>query len=181
MRLRGSRSWRIFAAAAAVLAWASPVRGQGSSESAPAYRATPAAIAGLIDPLVRGRGEFGVAVYSVEQQAPLYLHNADWALVPASNMKLFTTAAALDRLGPDFQYTTSVYADGALLADGMLVGDLVLVGRGDPTISGRFYGDSATYVFDRRSRPAPATPPCRPPCESPRSGSASRARSRASC
>lgn len=145
-----TRSWPIVAVAAAFLAWASPALGQGSSEGAAAYRATPAAIAGLIDPLVRGRGgELGVAVYSVEQQVPLYRHNADWALVPASNMKLFTTAAALDRLGPDFQYTTSVYADGALLADGTLVGDLVLVGRGDPTISGRFYGDSATYVFDR--------------------------------
>lgn len=132
------------------LAFAGPLLAQGSGDVDPAYRATPGAISRLIDPIVRGRGgEIGVAVYSVERQEPLYLHKADWALVPASNMKLFTTAAALDRLGPDFQYTTSVYADGALLADGTLVGDLVLMGRGDPTISGRFYGDSATYVFDR--------------------------------
>lgn len=145
-----TRSRWILGCAVGALAWTSPLMGQGSAPVEPAYRATPGAISRLIDPIVRGRGsDLGVAVYSVEQQAPLYLHNADWALVPASNMKLYTTAAALDRLGPDFQYTTSVVADGALLADGTLVGDLVLMGRGDPTISGRFYGDSATYVFDR--------------------------------
>ncbi len=152
MRIDGrmTRSTWSLVLVAGWLAWAAPAMAQGSSDVEPAYRATPGAISRLIDPIVRARGgEIGVAVYSVEHQAPLYLHNADWALVPASNMKLYTTAAALDRLGPDFQYTTSVYADGALLADGTLVGDLVLVGRGDPTISGRFYGDSTTYVFDR--------------------------------
>ncbi len=145
-----TRSRWVLALAAGAVAWTSPLMGQGSTPVEPAYRATPGAISRLIDPIVRGRrGDLGVAVYSVEHGAPLYLHNASWALVPASNMKLYTTAAALDRLGPDYQYTTSVYADGALLADGTLVGDLVLVGRGDPTISGRFYGDSVTYVFDR--------------------------------
>ncbi|MGH7587350.1 MAG: D-alanyl-D-alanine carboxypeptidase/D-alanyl-D-alanine endopeptidase [Gemmatimonadota bacterium] len=144
------RTERILGGLLVMLAWTAPLMGQGSSDVEPAYRATPGAISSLLDPVVRGRGgDLGVAVYSVERNQALYLHNADWGLVPASNMKLFTTAAALDRLGPDFQYTTSVYGDGAILEDGSLIGDLVLVGRGDPTISGRFYGDSATYVFDR--------------------------------
>lgn len=112
--------------------------------------ARPTAIAGLLDPIVRGRrGAVGVAVYSVDRERALYLHNADEPLMPASNMKLYTTAAALDRLGPDYQYTTSLYANGPLRPGGTLEGDLILVGRGDPSISGRFYGDSATYVFDR--------------------------------
>ena len=59
-------------------------------------------------------GSIGVAVYSVDRAAPLYLRDADRSLLPASNMKLYTTAAALDRLGPNFQYTTSFYADGPL-------------------------------------------------------------------
>ena len=109
-----------------------------------------AAIAELLDPIIRHRsGRIGVAVYAADLGNPLYLHNADLPLTPASNMKLYTTAAALDRLGPDFQYTTSLYADGEIHPDGTLDGDLILVGRGDPTLSGRFYGDSVTFVFDR--------------------------------
>ncbi len=112
--------------------------------------ASPAAIASVLDPVLRGkRGSVGVAVYSVDRSAPLYLRSADQSLLPASNMKLYTTAAALDRLGPDFQYTTSLYADGPVLPGGILDGNLILVGRGDPALSGRFFGDSATYVFDR--------------------------------
>jgi len=112
--------------------------------------AGPSAIASLLDPVLQGRrGSIGVAVYSVDRSAPLYLRNADRSLLPASNMKLYTTAAALDRLGPDFQYTTSLYADGPLLPGGTLDGNLILVGRGDPSLSGRFFGDSATYVFDK--------------------------------
>lgn len=111
--------------------------------------ASPTAIAAELDPLLRGRaGSIGVAVYSVDRSAPLYLRDADRPLLPASNMKLYTTAAALDRLGPDFQYTTSFYADGPLLPGGTLDGNLILVGRGDPSLSGRFFADSATYALD---------------------------------
>ncbi|HYO47977.1 MAG TPA: D-alanyl-D-alanine carboxypeptidase/D-alanyl-D-alanine-endopeptidase [Gemmatimonadota bacterium] len=112
--------------------------------------ASPSAISALLDPVLQGwRGAIGVAVYSVDRAAPLYLRSADRALLPASNMKLYTTAAAFDRLGPDFQYTTSLYADGPVLPGGILDGNLILAGRGDPSNSGRFFGDSATYVFDR--------------------------------
>lgn len=118
---------------------------------APAPRATASAgeIAGLLDPVVRPRGgRVAVAVYSVDSRTPLYFHNAEKSFLPASNMKLYTTAVALARLGPDYRYTTSLYADGPIRPDGTLEGNLVLVGRGDPALSGRFYGDSATYVFD---------------------------------
>ncbi len=130
----------------------SPLAAQSGGNGTPragSLPAAPEAIARLLDPVVSGRGgRVGVAVYSVERHLPLYLHHADDALLPASNMKLLTTAAALDRLGPDFQYTTSLYTDGEL-SGGTLTGNLILVGRGDPSISGRFYGDSVTYVFDR--------------------------------
>lgn len=108
------------------------------------------AIAGLVDPIVRRHGRrVAVAVYDADLGVPLYLRNADRPLIPASNMKLYTTAAALDRLGPDYRYTTSLYATGEVTANGTLVGELVLVGRGDPTLSGRFHADSVTYVLDR--------------------------------
>lgn len=63
----------------------------------------------------------------------------DEPLTPASNMKLFTTAAALYYLGPDFRYNTFLMATGPI-RDGVLEGDLVLYGTGDPSFSDRFGG-----------------------------------------
>src|SRR4051794_17797781 len=57
-------------------------------------------------------------------------------LAPASNMKLFTTGAAIDLLKPTFQITTTVYARGQVQPSGTLEGDLKVVGHGDPTIGG---------------------------------------------
>jgi D-alanyl-D-alanine carboxypeptidase/D-alanyl-D-alanine-endopeptidase (penicillin-binding protein 4) len=69
-------------------------------------------------------------------------------LAPASNMKLFTTAASIDLLKPTFQVTTTVYRHGAIGNDGTLDGDLKIVGHGDPTIGGRFHDGHATAVID---------------------------------
>ena len=63
--------------------------------------------------------------------------NADTLMVPASTTKLFSTAAALDALGPDYRFTTPVYRTGSLSADGTLAGDLILVASGDLTMGGR--------------------------------------------
>jgi D-alanyl-D-alanine carboxypeptidase/D-alanyl-D-alanine-endopeptidase (penicillin-binding protein 4) len=61
----------------------------------------------------------------------LYHRNEDKLFLPASNMKLFTTALALLRLGPDYHFVTQVVRDPS--------GDVVLVGGGDPSLSGRIY------------------------------------------
>ncbi len=55
-------------------------------------------------------------------------------LIPASNQKLVTTFAALETLGPEFRFTTTVQT-AALVEDGVLSGDLFLVGGGDPFLS----------------------------------------------
>jgi D-alanyl-D-alanine carboxypeptidase/D-alanyl-D-alanine-endopeptidase (penicillin-binding protein 4) len=52
----------------------------------------------------------------------------------ASNMKLFTTATVLSRLGPDTRIPTKVFKDGNLDADGVLHGSLYLQGGGDPAL-----------------------------------------------
>jgi D-alanyl-D-alanine carboxypeptidase/D-alanyl-D-alanine-endopeptidase (penicillin-binding protein 4) len=73
--------------------------------------------------------------------------NPHMPLAPASNMKLFTTGAAIDLLKPSFEVTTGVYVRGQIDPSGTLNGDVKVVGHGDPTIGGRFHDGSATAVL----------------------------------
>ncbi len=90
--------------------------------------------------------EWGVVVVSLDRGDTLFSVGADRLMVPASNMKLFTTAAALAELGPDFRYRTFVVADGPV-RDGTVHGNLVLYGTGDPGVSDRF-SESRTAIFE---------------------------------
>ena len=88
----------------------------------------------------------GVAVKSLTDDAYIFRSNDEKFFIPASNMKLFTTAAGLVLLGPEFRYTTSLYADGEI-RDGLLDGNLLIRGVGDPTLSGRFHAGGAAEIF----------------------------------
>lgn len=90
----------------------------------------------LADPEA-ARGFWGIEVISLDDGDRLYGQNVDRLFVPASNTKLFTTAAALALIGPDYRFRTTVESNGTLDKYGRLTGDLVLVGRGDPNLSGR--------------------------------------------
>ena len=83
------------------------------------------------------RGYWGIEVVSLSTGKVLYANNADKLFTPASNTKLFTTAAALALIGPDYIFHTTVETNGTLDKHGRLTGDLLLVGRGDPNLSGR--------------------------------------------
>ena len=83
-------------------------------------------------------GTWGVVVLSLSRKDTLYSVNADEPLQPASNMKLFTTALALDQFGADHQFSTDVLRDGSLGPDGVLRGNLIIRGDGDPALSKRF-------------------------------------------
>jgi D-alanyl-D-alanine carboxypeptidase len=89
---------------------------------------------------------WSVMVVSLDRGDTLFAHNAHELLAPASNMKLFTTAAALYYLGPEYRWNTFLMATGPV-QDGVVMGDLVVYGTGDPTFSGRFGG--ATAVWQR--------------------------------
>ncbi len=93
------------------------------------------------------RAHWGVAVYDLTADRWLAVHDADRYFVPASNLKLIVTAAALEKLGPTYTWRTSLYGTAPVGRDGVLRGDLVLYGRGDPNLSGRFT-DSITAVFE---------------------------------
>ena len=93
------------------------------------------------------KSEYGVWVARVGEQTPVVAVNADRPLVLASTTKLFTSAAALDRLGEDYKFRTRLYRDVEVAPDGTLPGRLVVVGGGDPAISGRLYDDDPLAVF----------------------------------
>lgn len=88
---------------------------------------------------------WSVLVVSLDGGDTLFAHNPAAELAPASNLKLFSTAAALYFLGPDHRYSTYVSSRGPI-RDGVLEGDLLLYGTGDPTVSGRFYEEETAVL-----------------------------------
>jgi D-alanyl-D-alanine carboxypeptidase/D-alanyl-D-alanine-endopeptidase (penicillin-binding protein 4) len=82
---------------------------------------------------------WGVLVRDMHDGRTIYERNSTKKFVPASNMKVLSSAAALMELGPDFRYETTVWGTGSVSRNGTLDGSLVLVGSGDPTWSDRFH------------------------------------------
>ena len=80
---------------------------------------------------------WGIQIVDLASGKTLYELNPDHFFVPASNTKLFTTAMALTRLGPDFIFQTRVLADSPPDREGRIHGALRLVGGGDPNLSAR--------------------------------------------
>ncbi len=83
-------------------------------------------------------GAMGVHVVDLLSGETVYSFNPQTLRILASNTKLITSAAALDRLGPGYFFETEVLVRGEIQA-GALVGDLAIVGGGDPNLSGRQY------------------------------------------
>ena len=99
--------------------------GNSVQTSVQAMANDPALIQGLVGICARTVG--GKEIVSV---------NAGKMLIPASNMKLITTGAAMHGLGTDYRFTTSVAYDGTI-TDGTLHGNLWIVGGGDPTLGSK--------------------------------------------
>ncbi len=93
---------------------------------------------------------FGIYIEQPEERRVIFAHDPHKLFMPASNMKLFTTATALEILGPDYTYNTGLYLDG-IIEKGIAKGDLYVKGSGDPTISGRHYDGDMLHVFKRWS------------------------------
>jgi D-alanyl-D-alanine carboxypeptidase/D-alanyl-D-alanine-endopeptidase (penicillin-binding protein 4) len=88
----------------------------------------------VIDESNLTQARWGVLVKSLADQKVLYARDADKLFTPASNMKIYTTACALDLLGGDYVWRTSVYADKQPDSSGVIDGDLTLYGRGAPDL-----------------------------------------------
>src|SRR5215831_2375578 len=141
--------------------------GHVAAQSAPVARSSaiipaskpPATLAELrsrIDEICRhpvlDPGFFAVKIVSLDTGQVVFEQNANKFVRPASNMKLYTVAAAFDRLTPDYHFITSVYAKEKP-DKGAVKGDLVIYGRGDPSIAARFNnGDYFKGINDLADR-----------------------------
>ncbi len=97
--------------------------------------------------------QMSIKVASLNTGRTLYEENAEKLLHPASNMKIYTVAAALDRLSPDFRFKTSAYVPSAPDAAGVIRGDLIIYGRGDPSFAASFnQGDYYKAIDDFAAR-----------------------------
>src|SRR3989442_10344213 len=90
----------------------------------------------------------GIKVASLDNGRVLFESNANKLLRPASNMKLYAVAAAIDRLSPDYHFVTSIYARARPDAAGTIRGDLTIYGRGDPSIAARFNNGNYFKAID---------------------------------
>lgn len=126
----------VSAAASLWLAGASRVSGQASDLTADLNRI-------FSDPVL-ARALVGVRVESLARPGVVYERNATSLVMPGSNLKLFTLAAAAERLGWEFRFETRLEAAGTI-ADGVLHGDLVVVGGGDPSIAGQDFGPAPLF------------------------------------
>ncbi|MBN1336405.1 MAG: D-alanyl-D-alanine carboxypeptidase/D-alanyl-D-alanine-endopeptidase [Deltaproteobacteria bacterium] len=113
-------------------------------EPAPATAVSTAAspvpdpYAALLDPIVHdpslGKALGAVHLVDVTSSSEVYAFNADSPMLPASTMKIVTSAAALRVLGPAWRFDTDILHDGELDAEGVLSGNLYVRGQGDPSL-----------------------------------------------
>ena len=89
----------------------------------------------------------GLVVYDINNQSEVFNYNGNLSMIPASTMKLVTSAAALSAYPSDYQYETPAYIDGGII-DGVALGDLVIKGSGDPTLYSRHFPDNQTFIED---------------------------------
>lgn len=104
-----------------------------------AVAALGATLAGILDGGALGGASIGALVVDLETDQVLFERNADQLLVPASNAKMFTTAAMLDILGPDTRIETEVWADAEPDGSGTISGSVYLIGHHDVSWSTDFY------------------------------------------
>ena len=105
-------------------------------------------ISGIITQPRYAAAMWGVKIVSLDSGKVWFTSNPEKLFSPASNSKLYTMALALDTLGPDYHFKTSLYSEVRPDTTGVLKGDLVIYGRGDPSISSEFTGGSTIKALE---------------------------------
>jgi D-alanyl-D-alanine carboxypeptidase/D-alanyl-D-alanine-endopeptidase (penicillin-binding protein 4) len=126
----------------ALVAGCATARGAGPTAGPIAER-----IDQILDAAPLDQVQWGVLAVDAADNRVIYARDAARKLIPASNMKVPVTAAALDRWGPGHRFETSLVAVGSFdRGTGVLTGHLALPASGDPTLSARFWGSDAAAL-----------------------------------
>ena len=91
-------------------------------------------------------GQAGLVVMDVQTGDILAAHNPRMSVIPASNMKIVTTAAALGILGADYRFRTELQHDG-IVRDSILYGNVFIKGYGDPTLASPLFDSIPTMAM----------------------------------
>lgn len=94
-------------------------------------------------------GTWGAMVVSLTRGDTLYALNPGEEMLPASTMKLFTSAIAFETFGPNYHFSTDALRDAPVGPDGTLNGNLYIRGDGDPALSGKFLPGGASAPMNR--------------------------------
>ena len=129
-----------------------PLASSAQSAAPYAHNAAPRSFSEAVEQVV-SRPEFrhvsfGIEVYSLDEQKPLFTLNAQKLFTPGSTTKLLTEGTALQLLGPDYRFHTVMYRTGEVDRKGRLKGNLVLVASGDPNLSNRLQPDGTLAFAD---------------------------------
>jgi D-alanyl-D-alanine carboxypeptidase/D-alanyl-D-alanine-endopeptidase (penicillin-binding protein 4) len=152
-RRRSRRLTPLAIAIALVLTAACAARARGpaaraSPPSADTRRAVASDLARLFSSPPAGRAIWGVVIESLDKPGDVVFSlNPDVLLVPASNTKILTVAAAADRLGWGYTFETSVGATTPVDRDGIIRGDVIVAGSGDPTMGNRTVSSAPLTAF----------------------------------
>jgi D-alanyl-D-alanine carboxypeptidase/D-alanyl-D-alanine-endopeptidase (penicillin-binding protein 4) len=102
------------------------------------YAAIDETLARIQNDSLLSSASIGISIFDISGDSAIFRYRGDKLFTPASNLKLFTSAAALEQLGPSFRFNTEFRFKGSIDKKGKLKGALIIVGGGDPLISGRF-------------------------------------------
>ena len=98
---------------------------------------------GIVRPSLKQKVRFSIHIVKADSGGTVYNHDANELMIPASNMKIITTASALKYLGPDYEYKTKV---------GLCNDTLVVIGSGDPLLGDEKtdakYGRDKGWLFE---------------------------------
>ena len=145
---RGRTRWDLLTAAIVASCLTSGTATHG--DDTPAARSQPEALERQVTAVLQTpgyqNGHWGLFVVDARSGLTVYEQNSNQLFSPASVTKLFSVAAALVELGPDYRFETPVVRRGEIDAKGTLHGDLVLIAQGDLGMGGRA-GADGTLLF----------------------------------
>ncbi len=84
----------------------------------------------------------GIQMKNIETGLSVFEYNPNKLMIPASTLKIVTTATALELLGADYRFKTQIGYIGELKENNELNGDLVIIGGGDPTLGSMYFSNS---------------------------------------